>query len=76
MSTKDRKRREVMSMINYRLKAYMFLAAAAALLAAAVLSPHEEDLTDIVFLGFSFVSAAFSRHMFKNHREQKRFRSY
>ena len=64
------------SMINYRTKAYIFLAATILLLIAAILSPHEESIMDIFFFTLSFISGAVSINMFKKNREQKRFRSY
>lgn len=59
-------------MINYRNKAYIFLAAAVLLLIAAIISPHSESLMDITFFALSFISGAVSINLFKYHREQKR----
>ena len=63
-------------MINYRLNAYIFLAATVLLLIAAILSPHEESLMDITFFGLSFISGAICLSLFKKYREVKRIWSY
>lgn len=62
--------------ISYRTNAFIFLAATVLLLVAAILSPHEESIMDIIFFGLSFISGAVTINLFKKHREEKRLRSY
>jgi hypothetical protein len=62
-------------MINYRLNAYILLAATLLLLVAAILSPHEESIMDITFFGLSFISGAVTINLFKKYREERRYRS-
>lgn len=62
-------------MINYRINAYIFLAATVLLLVAAILSPHAESIMDVTFFGLSFISAAVSINLFKKHREEKKLGS-
>lgn len=50
-------------MVSYHVSAYIFLAATVLLLVAAIFSPHEESLMDIVFFGLSFISAAATINM-------------
>lgn len=63
-------------MVNHLISAYLFLAASIILLIAAILSPHEESIMDIAFLGLCFITTAMTIRMFKRHREEKRLVSY
>jgi len=63
-------------MINYRINAYIFLAATVLLLVAAILSPHAESILDLTFFVLSFISGAVSINLFKKHREQRKSRAY
>jgi hypothetical protein len=63
-------------MINYRINAYIFLAATVLLFGAAILSPHAESIMDLTFFVLSFISGAVSINLFKKHREQRKSRAY
>lgn len=63
-------------MVSHLISTYLFLAASIVLLAAAFLSPHEESIMDIAFLGLSFFTTAVTIKMFRRHREEKRLTSH
>lgn len=62
--------------IGQRSGKYIFAAIAVVLLIAAILSPHQESIMDIVFFVLSFISAAISINIFRKNREEKRSRLY
>lgn len=62
--------------IAQRFNKYIFLSISVVLLIAAIFSPHQESIMDIVFFVLSFTSGAISINMFRKDREEKRLRSY
>ena len=63
-------------MTNYFTQAFISLTVTILLIVAAVLSPHEEGVIDIVLFGLGFISGAVSINLFKKHWERKRSRAY
>jgi uncharacterized membrane protein YqhA len=63
-------------MIKNRISAYVFLALGILFLIAAIFSPHEESIMDILFFGLSIVFGAVGINMFKKTRMEKKLRLY
>jgi hypothetical protein len=58
-------------MITNDFNAFIFSAVTVLLLVAAIFSPHDERVTDLVFFGLSLIAGALTIYSFKKRRQVK-----